>query len=137
MNQDIKARWTKALRSGEFGQITGALNKIPTIYDEKEGFCCLGVLCEIAVEDGIIERIKYDNLGDVGYVPLGGKAADGYVEFAVLPVAVQEWAGLTSGNGEYSEGNDFGGPVRRTLVGANDDLRLSFSEIADIVDKHF
>ena len=41
MNADLKARWIAALRSGEFKQAFGELQK-------NDGYCCLGVLCKVA-----------------------------------------------------------------------------------------
>ena len=44
MNEEIKAKWLEALRSGRYKQGTYALRK-------GNEFCCLGVLCDI-VEPG-------------------------------------------------------------------------------------
>ena len=44
MNKEIKAEWVKALRSGEYKQGGGALHR-------GDHFCCLGVLCDIAIDD--------------------------------------------------------------------------------------
>lgn len=41
MDKDIKEKWVKALRSGEYKQGTG------TFLDDKNRYCCLGVLCAI------------------------------------------------------------------------------------------
>lgn len=43
MNPKIKAKWIKALTSGEYKQCKGTLSKGKT-------FCCLGVLCDLAPE---------------------------------------------------------------------------------------
>lgn len=42
MPKKLKAKWLKALRSGEYGQAKGRLT------DGKGGFCCLGVLQHVA-----------------------------------------------------------------------------------------
>jgi len=44
MIPEIKEKWINALRSGEYEQIRGALRR-------EEGFCCLGVLCDIINTD--------------------------------------------------------------------------------------
>jgi hypothetical protein len=44
MNQKIKARWIEALRSGKYAQTTSHLS-------DKNGFCCLGVLCDLYIQD--------------------------------------------------------------------------------------
>lgn len=41
MDQDLKARWVKALRSGDYAQGQMVLR-----YNNK--FCCLGVLCDVS-----------------------------------------------------------------------------------------
>jgi hypothetical protein len=43
--ENIKKRWVEALRSGNYKQTTGALRK-------DDGFCCLGVLCDIVDPKG-------------------------------------------------------------------------------------
>lgn len=41
MNPEVKQKWVRALRSGEYNQTQGALQ-------DRKGFCCLGVLCDIS-----------------------------------------------------------------------------------------
>lgn len=41
MNADLKAKWIAALRSGDYRQVQGYLHN-------EGGFCCLGVLCDLA-----------------------------------------------------------------------------------------
>lgn len=41
--KQLRARWVKALRSGEYGQTTGSLYR-----SANDAYCCLGVLCEVA-----------------------------------------------------------------------------------------
>jgi hypothetical protein len=40
MNQEIKAKWVEALRSEKYEQTNGILRS-------ENGFCCLGVLCDV------------------------------------------------------------------------------------------
>lgn len=40
MNKEIKVKWIEALRSGVYKQTKSALKNA-------EGYCCLGVLCEV------------------------------------------------------------------------------------------
>lgn len=42
MNSSLKAKWVAALRSSDYAQTTGILR------DEGNGYCCLGVLCEVS-----------------------------------------------------------------------------------------
>lgn len=41
MNAELKAKWVKALRGGEYRQSKFALK-------DSQGYCCLGVLAEVA-----------------------------------------------------------------------------------------
>ena len=45
MKPEIKKQWVQALRSGEYKQGRGQLKQGAT-------FCCLGVLCDLAVQSG-------------------------------------------------------------------------------------
>lgn len=47
MNDEIKAKWLKALRSGEYEQGTRNL-------ECRGKFCCLGVLYDIGQESGVL-----------------------------------------------------------------------------------
>lgn len=48
MDKELKAKWVEALRSGEYAQDEGCL-KSP------HGYCCLGVLREVAGHDALPE----------------------------------------------------------------------------------
>ncbi|HEY4832468.1 MAG TPA: hypothetical protein VIH61_07925, partial [Waddliaceae bacterium] len=54
MNKKIKKQWLKELRSGEWVQGRGKL------MDNQDRACCLGVLCDIAVREGIIKPWSFD-----------------------------------------------------------------------------
>lgn len=57
MIKEVADRWVAELRSGKYRQTTGYLNVVRSENEEYPvGFCCLGVLCEIAVSDGIVSR---------------------------------------------------------------------------------
>lgn len=45
MDEAVKSKWLEALRSGQYRQGRGALR------DNQDGFCCLGVLCDIIDKD--------------------------------------------------------------------------------------
>src|SRR4051812_29792359 len=73
MDPGLKARWVAALRSGDYRQSSGQLH-ITEGVDNVAGFCCLGVLCEIGVADGVVEsaasaawtnRVAYRKAGDL------------------------------------------------------------------------
>lgn len=107
MNAEIKAKWTAALRSGDYQQGKGSLN-------DQGKFCCLGVLCDLAVKDEVIGAPVIDEYGTASY-------AD---NTAYLPAEVMEWAGVeradpSAGSFRLSWLNDDGAP---------------FADIADRID---
>lgn len=111
MHDDIKRRWVEALRSGDFPQSVGAL-QTPT------GFCCLGVLCEIAVADHAASRDRW------GYQ--APYLDDGSYDDELLPEGVAEWAGLSDVSPDV--GAD-------ALVELNDD-GATFEELAVLIEKY-
>lgn len=123
MDTDIKARWVSALRSGDYKQGKGLLRK-----DDK--FCCLGVLCELAVAAGAVSfEVNADPDDDDQYDGAthiyGGSESVHY-----LPNEVVTWAGLETFNPVVP-----GGDSGQQLAGLNDQGR-SFSKIADLIEEH-
>jgi len=119
MNPRIKQRWLDALRSGEYKQTTGNLRDI-------NGFCCLGVLCDLQAQERSTNWVKRNNSYGL------------YGEAQTLPLSVQEWAGLD---------NDIGGLVdfeyekdgvmyvkSESLPEINDTWNKNFNEIADLIE---
>lgn len=94
MHADIRERWARACESG-LAQTTGKLGRVNPETGE-ESFCCLGVLSEVAVEDGVVSRhveetkhcktCELEHSPDVYY----GNAS------TLLPDEVVEWAGLNA-----------------------------------------
>ena len=123
MNADIKARWVAKLRDPATKQTTGTLNRAITSNDKHlpVGMCCLGVLCEIAADAGVVERRRE---GDgIGY--LEGR----HIETGVLPLAVRRWARMPDENPiVVVDGESF------TLSEIND-RGTPFSRIADIIEE--
>ena len=56
MNKQLKTKWLKALRSGEYDQGVGHYVTAGNKYDS---FCCLGVLCDI--QDAVWDMNGYNN----------------------------------------------------------------------------
>lgn len=67
MDQQMKAKWVAALRSGEYKQTTRKLREV--YEDGSVGFCCLGVLCDLSGM-GRWEGSLYHDEGD--HVLAGG-----------------------------------------------------------------
>jgi hypothetical protein len=121
MKTDVKNDWLTALRSGEYEQGYGTLCR----YDGDElgtRYCCLGVLCELALAAGVVTRVPED--GSTRYVAVAAPV-DG--EIGYLPHAVRDWAGLDDIN-----------PVidGRSLSSYNDGGLHSFTEIAELIETY-
>ncbi len=119
MNPEVKQMWVAALRSGEYEQGTLRLRS----HDDK--YCCLGVLCDLAVKAGVDIRI----LSQGGEYTYDGDAVS-------LPDVVQEWAGLSDNDNDTPQD-----PMIETeLYGSRqlsqlNDNKHSFEEIADLIDE--
>ena len=121
MNPLIKAKWVSALRSGEFKQGTMQLRTL----DDK--YCCLGVLCELAVREGVI---------DPPLPGVQGQFTDAYYfdgNKNYVPLAVRQWAGLEDSVGGYH----VEGVETEQVLAVNNDASMPFPQIADIIEKHF
>ena len=122
MDKAIAEKWVAALRSGKYKKGRGRL------VDSKERYCCLGVLCDIAIKNGVPIVRSTDGFSNLD---------DGYYNHMVLPSPVMEWAGMDSDDGEYYDHNGKG----HTLVDVNDNLapkrRKGFKFIADIIERNF
>lgn len=87
MVPSIKAEWVAALESGDYEQGRGNLATVDTVTvgdltTEVVKWCCLGVLCDLAVKAGVIHSVQA--FGRLNYAGEG----------SVLPQAVSYWAGL-------------------------------------------
>ena len=113
MNQQIKEKWMNALRSGEYSQTRGYLRTT-------EGFCCLGVLCDLYSKETGTEWVENYELEN---------SSSFLEEFATLPKEVMEWSGLEYPNPYF----DFENGV--SLASLNDGGK-EFNEIADVIEKY-
>lgn len=106
MDEAVKGRWISALRSGDYDQTTGQL------ADGQGGFCCLGVLCNLLEEDGIVTSSQ-------------GKTYYSYKHYqssALLPGDLDLRVGLSDSAGhvfKWSEIKDLLGSEERGLVNMN------------------
>jgi hypothetical protein len=112
MDQKIKALWIDALRSGNYKQGETYLNA-----DGK--FCCLGVLCEIAIEQGV--EVTKDVVTE-DLTRYGG-------HYAGLPNEVRDWSGVSS-LGDLPERVGY----HDSLASLNDN-GYSFKKIANIIEE--
>ena len=103
--------WLEALESGRYQQGKFAL----AVLDKNKPlrYCCLGVACEVARENGV--DLKVNQIRDRLYY-------NG--DTLCLPLVVINWLGLSTNTGEFE--ND------QSLTSINDD-GATFEEIADII----
>jgi hypothetical protein len=123
MNPKVKTKWLEALRGGEYKQ---ARHRLRSPYD---GFCCLGVLCDIYTKE-VGGSWEYSECEDgCGHtLEVGDESAT-----TDLPYCVVEWAGLEDSSPQVrvAVGCSYFEPA--TLAELNDEGR-SFKEIADVID---
>lgn len=125
-NKENIRLWVDALRSGEYEQTSHKLAKRDYLGDGKFGdkikYCCLGVVCEVAIKNGVeVDR----------------KEVGGHIQFdnhgAMLPRSVAVWLGF--------EAIEHGDPVisvdgiRATT--ANDTHGWTFERIAEALEERY
>jgi len=124
MNSEIKAQWIAALESGEYKQCRNSLTKVSE-DGTTQGHCCLGVLTELAVAAGITTRVGVSESHSVQYSD--DNEYDGHTT-ALPPLSVQRWAELSDNNPIVKLN-----AVPHALAELNDEIGLSFPEIADLI----
>lgn len=132
MDAGIKADWLTALRSGEYKQGKGYL-KNEVIGSPQ--YCCLGVLCELAVKAGVIEESELDQDEYVHSFSSKRPGIGGLSHSSsYLPQGVADWAGIHYQGKIHHD--DESGRVRVDLADLND-YKLDFAGIADVIEKEF
>lgn len=116
MNPEVKAEWVAALRSGQYMQGTNNLRT-------ERGFCCLGVLCDLAVKHEIIPApgrgTAYPHVYRYGF------------DSKFLPEAVRMWAGLPDTDPDVHRENE------TNSLSVMNDGGCTFEEIADVIEENF
>jgi hypothetical protein len=98
MKRDIAERWAAALESGDYKQGIGQLTSVTPDGDRD---CCLGVLCKLAIEDGV--PISSSSQSPPSHEDDGVIYGVIYDESAtLLPHMVMQWAGMKTSNGAYT-----------------------------------
>lgn len=127
MKPEVKELWLQALRSGEYFQGKGFLHTDRP--GEHPQFCCLGVLCDIAVKlDPTILPVRRDAT-EVSYA--------GRIQF--LPITIAEWAGLEGDSPEIEyEDLDYDAdyPTRVMSLADMNDNGLDFKYIANMIERY-
>lgn len=109
MNQRVKNLWVEALTNGTYQQATRSLRN-------SEGYCCLGVLCDLYLKENKEKEWSYE----YNHWRLDGKAN-------ILPSFVMEWAGLKECNPKII--------AKHSLVSYNDE-GMSFTQLAELIEEY-
>ena len=129
MDQEFKARWVAALRSGEYEQSQGQL--VADFGDGQKVFCCLGVACELAVEDGLAKRSITGDGYHEGYVD-----SEGWISNGAIPATLAIQLGLTP-SGKLPQTVKAGSTNHYELASLNDTGGWTFAQIADYIETNF
>jgi hypothetical protein len=109
--KSVVRRWVKALESGEYKQGASALVAVGRTHDY---FCCLGVLCDMAVRAKVIAMPNANEQGNsLSYL---GRTS-------YPPDVVRKWVGIKNRGAE------------RVVAAMNDD-GVSFKQIAKYIKAH-
>ncbi len=122
----VLSTWLAALRgqgAKKYKQGASRLH-IAGAGQKADTFCCLGVLCDLAVQAKVISAPTLKDTDWDGQVYSYNKKAES------LPKAVRTWAGITDSLGDFKNAN--GDP--ESLASLNDG-GTSFKNIANIIEK--
>jgi hypothetical protein len=110
-----RAEWFAAMRSGEYEQTTHRL-KTP------EGYCCFGVLCDLAVKRGLGKWIHPSTDDSRAYSWYKGNGEDNS-NSEMAPISLVQSVGIPYWNPEmFAEMNDTGS---------------TFEEIMEAIDREY
>lgn len=126
MKHAIRELWVEALKSGRYRKTTGRLG-----VADRDGAvvsnCALGVLCELAVEQGVIDRV----VAGAGMIKYGGRPnGSGDIDMTtwdIPPRPVIRWAGLVDGPFPRVEGDP--------IVAINDHSDATLDQIGKMIDE--
>ena len=137
LDPEVKAKWLAALRSGRWPQTTGNLRILVEDPDYPPvGLCCLGVLCEVAIESGF-PLDRDESTPNAGYCATNSSSEQQDYRTTELPSSVAEWAGLGTEGAERHNPRvsvEVIEQVTSRKVAARDDARVHLSELNDGID---
>lgn len=121
-SKEVMRKWVEALESGDYQQGTGQLE---IITHGSHRYCCLGVLCHLAVQEGVIQPEQVVEEDGVVVYP-----DEPYSNGETLPSEVMKWAGLDERNPTLYPVDSGYGYMASEL---NDSLGCTFGEIAQAI----
>ncbi len=127
MNPEIKEKWVSALLSGKYDQGDGKLRSV-------NGYCCLGVLCDIYSHEHNQEW-KFRGNEETNLQPQDYWYFDDESEF--LPESVRDWAGITQKSPyvkiDVQEDNEEENWFYHEHVADLNDSGYTFTELANLI----
>jgi hypothetical protein len=123
VNAEIAKKWVAALRSGEYRQSKSQLRR-------GDGFCCLGVLCELAAKEGVGQWNGTAFTTD--RMHMGGDFVDfvNHRDVHYLPHGVTGWACVQSKDPQVLDDNN-----GKSHLSELNDNGFTFDQIATIIEK--
>lgn len=114
--KEVRQEWVKELRSGKYKQ---GKRRLRSAQDE---YCCLGVLCEMAVNHKIVEPPTNDTFC---YTYTDNSDNTGQKsQTAGLPFSIKKWAGVRDTLGSFNKSG----------LSVLNDRGESFERIADVIE---
>lgn len=146
LRPEVKRQWLAALRSGEYEQGREYLH---FVEGGGEFYCCLGVLCDLAVKDGVVAAktlhpspdpdtddaatrsgyealVDYADVGEATTLPPA--AVDDWAYEVPPPASDDPWTVLVTDQYEPDYTRQL------TLAELNDEHGYSFAQIADLIE---
>ena len=137
MNQDVKDQWLTALRSGDYEQGTRS-----GLHSRDNKFCCLGVLCDLAVKAGVLPKaVQVGGNQNYEYRDTDPKRLNNgqpSLNGGYAPYEVMRWAGLSDCNPPMTvpDGKQTVPDGKRTdtLALLNDSGNYDFAQLANLIE---
>lgn len=121
LRKDVKAKWLAALRSGEYKQGRHYLAR-------NDQYCCLGVLCEVAIKDGLdLKKTQHYGVKSYGVTRNDMGLPREVVEYAFWK---KRRPSLSSGDAMVNTEDG-----RQRWLSTLNDNGVSFAEIADAIER--
>ena len=134
MKKRIRDLWIKALRSGKYKK---GVDHLCTINENgSRSYCCLGVLTELAIKDGV--KIKKDVINSnwprcSSYINYTGPEDSMY---SYLLRSVMKWAGLHDFDPLLRPETSRSANIMASEINDNGNVNTTFRKIADLIEKN-
>ena len=137
MKIDIAKQWVEALNSGTYKQGQGKLHS--TDYDGTCMYCCLGVLCDLFMQQNpdeldvrVVTRNKVESPEHYQMLSKNDESLHVYDnDSVVLPLRVREWAGMSDPLGRFTNAS-----LAQDSLAELNDHGMSFAKLADVITVH-